>query len=378
MTNLNQKKENILFFFMILCFIIGFTIFGFKRYDTLFFMICTQIYFTIFAFINITYTIKSKNSPLKQNISGFFINELLVGIGFLILAVIYPFSFKFVNDPSVKQLIYFHLWDSLTVHIFCWKIYLYFAQQNNKKYNREMNYEQWKEYFLKKNSKSSEFKKDFKRKLAHFYPALVIIGIYGLSIAIEPFTIKYGIDSLTFSQYWQFAIAIHFLWMINIADLFRLNDFQKLGKFATRWFENSLRPSELNTFAQGSIMILSWFPFFLTNIQILLDIVLISSISDGITSIIGIKFGKISIGRTNKKLEGTIVGTVITYLIIILINLILPFQGLNNLEVHVIAILTALSFGFVDIFGKKITDNFLNPVITGIILWSMFNLFQFI
>ncbi|MHA1766414.1 MAG: hypothetical protein ACTSVK_09165, partial [Promethearchaeota archaeon] len=186
------------------------------------------------------------------------------------------------------------------------------------------------------------------------------------------------IDSLTFSQYWQFAIAIHFLWMINIADLFRLNDFQKLGKFATRWFENSLRPSEINTFAQGSIMILSWFPFFLTNIQILLDIVLISSISDGITSIIGIKFGKISIRRTNKKLEGTIAGTIITYLIVILINLILPFKGLNFLEVNLIALLTALGFGFVDIFGKKITDNFLNPVITGLILWSMFNLFQFI
>ena len=83
-----------------------------------------------------------------------------------------------------------------------------------------MNYEQWKEQFLEKYSKTSEFKKDTKRKLTHFYPALIIIGFYILGIVLEPYI---GINSLTFSKYWQLAIAIHFLWMMNIADLFRLN-----------------------------------------------------------------------------------------------------------------------------------------------------------
>ncbi|WP_147664736.1 hypothetical protein DSAG12_04560 [Promethearchaeum syntrophicum] len=239
-----------------------------------------------------------------------------------------------------------------------------------------MNYVQWKEHFLDKYSEMGEFKKDTKRKLAHFYPAIIIIGCYFLGEVLESFTIIYGIDSQSFSKYWQLAIAIHFLWMINIADLFRLNKFEKLGKFATRWFDNSLRPTELDTFAQGSIMILSWIPFFLADIQILLAIVLISSISDGITSIIGIKFGKTIIRGTTKKLEGTIAGTITTYLIVIFINLFLPFQGLINLELQIIALSAAIGFALVDIFSRKITDNFLNPIVTGSILWILLLIFQ--
>jgi len=374
MLNPKNKKENLLFIFMIFCFFIGILIFILKQYNSLFFMICSQLYFVIFGSINLFYTINSRKN--KKQMSGFLTNEILVAIGYFVLAIIYPFLFNFV-DISIQQMLYFHLWDSLTVHIFCWKIYLFFAKRNNKKYHREMNYEQWKEQFIEKYSKISEFKKDTKRKLAHFYPALIIIGFYILGIVLEPYTIRYDINSQIFSQYWQFAVAIHFLWMMNIADLFRLNDFKKLGKFGTRWFDDSLRPSELETFAQGSIMILSWIPFFLINIQILLDIVLISSISDGITSIIGIKFGKITIKGTKKKLEGTIAGIITTYLIIIIINLILPFQGLQTFEIHIIALFAAIGFGLVDIFGRKITDNFLNPIVTGLIIWIMLVIFQF-
>ena len=371
------KNENYIFFFAIVCFIMGFVIFAFRQYNSLFFMICSQLYFIIFGSINLFYTIKSRKSPRKKQMSGFLINEILVAFGYYILAILYPFLFNFVDNTSIEQMLYFHLWDSLTVHFFCWKIYLYFAPRNNRKYNREMNYEHWKEHFLERYSEMSEFKKDTKRKLAHFYPALIIIGFYFLGDALDSFTTLYGIDSLTFSKYWQLAIAIHFLWMINIADLFRLNKFEKLGKFATRWFENSLRPTELETFAQGSIMILSWIPFFIADIQILLAIVLISSISDGITSIIGIKFGKITIKGSKKKLEGTITGIITTYLIVIIINLILPFEGLKNFEIHILALSAAFSFGLVDIFSRKITDNFLNPVVTGSIIWFLLLIFQF-
>ncbi len=374
MLNPKIKKENLLFIFMIFCFLIGILIFILKQYNSLYFIICSQLYFVIFGSINLYYTIKSRKN--KKQMSGYLINEILVATGYFVLTFIYPFLFNFV-DISIRQMLYFHLWDSLTVHIFCWKIYLYFAKRNNKKYNREMNYEQWKEHFLEKYSEISEFKKDTKRKLAHFYPALVIIGFYFLGEALESFTIIYGINSLTFSKYWQLAIAIHFLWMMNIADLFRLNNFKKLGKFGTHWFEDSLRPSELETFAQGSIMILAWIPFFLADIQILLAIVLISSISDGVTSIIGIKFGKTTIKGTKKKLEGTIAGILTTYLIVIIINFILPFQGLQGIEIHIIALFAAFGFGLVDIFSRKITDNFLNPVVTGSIIWVLLMIFQF-
>ena len=374
MLNPKIKKENLLFIFIIFCFLIGILILILKQYSSLFFMICSQIYFIIFGSINLFYTIKSRKN--KKQMAGYIINEILVAIGYFVLAIIYPFLFNFI-DISIRQMLYFHLWDSLTGHIFCWKIYLFFARRNNKKYHREMNYEQWKEQFLEKYSKTSEFKKDTKRKLTHFYPALIIIGFYILGNALESFTTIYGINSLTFSKYWQLAIAIHFLWMMNIADLFRLNNFEKLGKFGTRWFEDSLRPSELETYAQGSIMILSWIPFFLADIQILLAIVLISSISDGVTSIIGIKFGKITIKGTKKRLEGTIAGIITTYLIVIIINLILPFQGLQSFEIHIIALLAAIGFGLVDIFSRKITDNFLNPVVTGLIIWIMLVIFQF-
>ena len=118
------EKEIYLFFFAIVCFIIGFVIFAFRQYNSLFFMICSQIYFIIFGSINIFYTIKSRNSPLKKQGSGKLINEILVAFGYYILAILYPFLFNFVENTSIEQMLYFHLWDSLTVHFFCWKIYL--------------------------------------------------------------------------------------------------------------------------------------------------------------------------------------------------------------------------------------------------------------
>jgi len=195
--------------------------------------------------------------------------------------------------------------------------------------------------------------------------------IYFIGLLIEPILIQFNIETSAMIVYLWFILCIHFVWVMNIQDLTRLNYFHKLGRFATRWLETSIREEELNTYTSAAIMLLSWMPFLLSPFQILISICLIGAISDAMASIIGKKYGTRFFKNSPKSLIGNFFGGFTTFLVINFIHFVIPFDTNSIITVEIIAIATSLGFMIVDRFAKDISDNFLNPFVCGSIMWVL-------
>ena len=75
------------------------------------------------------YAFKTKNNPEKVGHPEFFKNEILISLMFWFLVVAYPFIFDNYMDTIVKHQVYFHIWDSFTVHYIVWQIYFLSRQK---------------------------------------------------------------------------------------------------------------------------------------------------------------------------------------------------------------------------------------------------------
>ncbi|MCP4763139.1 MAG: hypothetical protein GY870_15290 [archaeon] len=351
-----------------------------------FFMGCVMVYFAIFGIVNLRYAFKSKNNPEKKNHPEYFINELLVAIMFFVLVILYPFIFDIfvqgVSDPeSVLSQIYFHVWDSLTVQLVIWNIYLFFAQKNDKKHNRAIVYNDWKELVV--SSYKEGTKSNLQRKAMHSLAGIIIVSLYYAGVALESSLIAGGWDSVSFSMFLTVCVGVHFIWIMNIFDLLRLNEgtFTKMGQFARTWSEKTIHPNEMNTFASATIMIMALIPFIILppSPALLISISLIGAIADAMASIVGKKFGKIRSKKegTKKTAEGYIAGSLTAYLLVLLVHSIWQFGSLGLLEVNIIAIGAGLAIFIVDKYLSQIvSDNFLNPVACGLVIFILYSIFS--
>ncbi len=339
-----------------------------------FFMICVQFYLILFGLVNILYAFASRNKAAKKEHIEFFNNEIITGILFLCMSTYYPFVFQGI-PAEIQSQFYFHLWDSLTVHLLCWKIYLYFSKKKNNKKERGFPYTVWKEIILGMHNGEKDSEQDFKRKMMHFLTSAGVIGVYFLSISLESWFFTIGLTGLYIAKYCWVVFSIHLIWIMNIQDLIRLTQFERLGRFATRWLENSIRPKEINTFTSAAIMLLSWIPFILGPIHLIIVVSLIGANSDAMASIIGKKFGKHFIRSTKKTYAGLFAGGFTTLLIINFVHFVLPFPTFSLVQVQLVAMITAIAFMLIDYFGKNISDNFLNPIICGGVLWIFMLIF---
>jgi dolichol kinase len=326
-----------------------------------------EFYFVILAYLSLRYTFSTKNNPEKKGNQKYFINELLVGIMYIVLAVAYPFLFHFsVPSASVRAQLYFHLSVSFFFHIPSWLIYVRVAQRNDTKKNRHITYEEFKEK-IRSNYKD-DIKSESKRKLLHLTSSGISIGFYVVGLLMnqfifEPYSIDWDANTVAF--FMQFNVGAHFLFAMSIGELMRFYKFEKLGQVARNWLEKSARPHELDTFSAASIMGLALTPFFLGPQSLMLSVVLIGSLSDAMASIVGKTWGKRKDKTNNKTIEGYIGGFLTTYLIVIIVNTFAPFPNLDWFGVNLVALGGALGFFLVDKYSLIITDNFLNPIVSG-------------
>ncbi|WP_457558502.1 hypothetical protein [Candidatus Harpocratesius sp.] len=293
----------------------------------------------------------------------------MLSISYLALMLYLPFLFSFNLEDELWSFIYFNLWNSLSIHIFCWFIYIFFAQRNNQRKHRNLNYSEWLYLVQMLHNSKNDTIHNSTRKLMHFGIAFGLLLIYILSRTFVniPLFAQFGITESLFIKYWWFAIPLHLLWMLNIADLFRLNGFSFLGRFATRWFESSIREKEFYTFTSAPLMIISWFPFLLVSEPIFIIIAFVSSISDALASIIGKKYGKVkdSHGKTR---EGYLSGFFST-LTLSFFGIMFLISSINSIWlISFASILTSIGFYIVDRYAKIVSDNFLNSMIVGGIL----------
>jgi CDP-diglyceride synthetase len=342
-----------------------------------FFMICSEIYFLTFAILVFRYSIKSKNDPKKKDHPEYFINEMIIGFMLLFIVISFPFMFnRWAPDDFIRAQIYFHVWDSLTIHLIGWRVHFYLAKKNNIKYDRFIDYEKWKEQICEDYTTRDGFRSDLKRKLGHIIPPVLVIGMYYVGILMDPILQPYGWSGELLAIYGAVIFGLHYLFLMLHADLYRLQKFDKLGKFARGWCESSIHPSELETLTSANILMLSYIPFYFAPLSISFTVVVVGALADAMASTIGKKFGKKRNPRSPKTVEGYIGGAVSTYILIILMNLIIPLENVTPLLLQAIAICSAIGFFLVDYFAKNISDNFLNSIVVGTIMWSMLAIFS--
>lgn len=339
------------------------------------FMIITQIYFAFFGTITMYYAFKTKNNPEKVGHPEFFKNEILISLMFWFLVVAYPFIFDNYMDTIVKHQVYFHIWDSLTVHYIVWQIYFLFAARNNKKHNRYMPYEDFKKHIYEVNEKRSDNLSNIKRKLLHLIPPSILLGMYAIGLALDPMLQPVGWNWQIFTIFMGFTVSIHFMFVGLIADLYRLLNFNKLGKFGRDIIEDTIRPKEMDTLTSANAMMLSMIPLFFAPMFILFSAVAIASIADAMASIIGKAFGKIRNPNSPKTIEGYAAGTITSFLIVIGMSYIVPLEGANMGLIVILAVCGALGYLLVDIKTVHIHDNLLCPFVSGGLMWLAYIIF---
>jgi len=158
--------------------------------------------------------------------------------------------------------------------------------------------------------------------------------------------------------------------MFQVADLARLNKFCMLPNWAKRWFL-SMRPEELNTFVASTPMVLSLIPFIFTPFPILASVALITTGADAAACLVGKKYGTHSLKKnSNKTIEGFITGGVSTFLIVLIVmNIYQAWISVSYVKILLMAIISTILFLLVDFFANHISDNILNPILTGFGMW---------
>lgn len=345
--------------------------FNFVQENYTLFRVWGAIYFMIPGIFIIYYALKTRNNLVKKKNPRYFINELFLGLDFVVISLIYPFLFdNFTNSIPVKSEFYFHFWDSITVSLIVWTIIIIYWNTSKKSISKKMPEEEWRRYI---SSKVSDFRSDFIRKTSHFLFAGILLAFH--------FTFKYfplprwnDVESVAFMD---FDILVIFICIFTPFEIIRLVKFKVLGKFATKMGKISIYPDELDTYTAALPLMLTVIPFMAYSAQVLYCIALIASMSDSAASIVGKRFGK-KRGNDKKTLEGYIAGFVSAYLFVNLVEIIYPFVGLAWYEVQIMAIGAATGFFLVDKYIRNIPDNFMNPLIVGIILIVLNELFLLI
>ncbi|MCP4762059.1 MAG: hypothetical protein GY870_09765 [archaeon] len=343
-------------------------------------MMIIMILFGTFALI---FAFKTKNDPGKKEDPKYFKNEVLLGIMFFFIAAIYPFLYSNIEEApgaiySNSEALNFAIWYNNIIHLVVWVFLILIWRRNNKKNNITLSAEEWKENLCKNYVNTA--KKDFRRKNMHFAYLGIVVGLYYLfEFLPEPNSVL-GATKLNQAILYQYSILLHVLYLTMLFDMIRLAKFKLLGKFAHDWANASMKPSEIYSFTSAPALLVSSIPFLLWPYgpQLIWSVWIIAAVSDAMASIVGKFFGKVRSKRNNghKTAEGYFAGFSTTYILVLLVHTLIPFPNINPLELQIMAFAAAIAFFFVDrgVFGKDISDNFLNPIICGITLIIVYSI----
>lgn len=320
------------------------------------------------------YTLKNKKEKREKHI---FTNEILIGMLFLFAGILFPFMYQFhSHNMPINTLNFLWLTTSvlLSVEIGIWFVWLEVGSIKAKRdptYKAERDYKAFCEKF--RQTWVYDFKKDVQRKFLHLLPVIVIFFFWTLGTILESFGVleQYGLDNYSFAFWLIITVGFGFCAMFQIADLARLNAYQTIPEWAVKWYGKSLKPSELDTFVSSAPLVLSFVPFVFAPFPIFAAVSLITAGADAAASLVGKKYGKHRFSETSKKtIEGYIAGGSMTFLIVIfIISIYNPLMTVNIGMIVAMATMAAFLFLIIDAFAKNITDNILNPIITGIGMW---------
>ncbi|MFW9820999.1 MAG: phosphatidate cytidylyltransferase [Candidatus Thorarchaeota archaeon] len=290
--------------------------------------------------------------------------------------ILYPFMYK-SHSPSLSQNSLNFLW--LTTSIFfsiemiIWAFTLLYnaiISKRDPKIMAERDYAKFCEEFNK--NWVDDLKSEMGRKFLHLFTFLVILIFWTLGTIFSELGIlaDWGLDTYSFSYWLIIIVGYGFVFMFQVADLTRLNKYYMLPNWARRWYLD-MKQSELHTFIASTPLVLSFSPFIFAPFPIFVAVALITTGSDGVACIIGKKFGKHNLKTNPKKtVEGLIAGGLSTFIIVFLIFILYySWMPIGMEKIIIMSFAATIVFMLIDAYIKNISDNILNPLLTGFAMW---------
>ena len=329
-----------------------------------------------YCIITSFYTFKNIKEKKKKKI---FINEIIISILFLFAGLSFPFLFQ-SHSPELTQetlnLLWF--WSSIifSLEMIIWAgilIYNTIISKRNSELMKKRDYNEYKKKVLDK--WVDDLKGELGRKILHIFTGSVIFIFWTIGIILNAlgFLKIVKLDVYSFAYWWIITIGFAFVIMFQIADLARLNRAYMLPNWARKWYL-SMRPKELDTFIASTPLVLSFVPFIFAPFPIFAAVALITTVADGLACIIGKKYGAHNLRKNSKKtVEGFIAGSGSTFIIVVIIMIIYnSWIEVSFFEIFVMALVATIMFMVVDVYIEQISDNIMNPILTGLALWIVY------
>ena len=343
------------------------------------YFIPTSIIFIGYALITLVYTLKNAKEKKKKKI---FLNEIVISFLFLFAGFSFPFLYSYHStDLTIETINLLWFWSSFILSLEM-VILIGIITRNAIKSKRDPELMRLRDYEIFKKKVlinwRDDLKGEFGRKILHIFTSSVIFIFWTIGIILSDigFLEIVNLDVYSFSYWWIITIGFGFVIMFQIADLVRLNKAYMLPDWARKWYL-AMRPEELDTIIASTPLVLAFVPFIFVPFPIFAAVALITTVADGLACLIGKKYGSHSLWKNSKKtIEGFIAGSGSTFIIVIVIMIIYePWINLDLLQIIIMALVAAIMFMVVDLFIEQISDNILNPILTGLVMWVIFILF---
>lgn len=329
-----------------------------------------------YSILTFIYTYKNRKVKIENRL---FTNEILIALLFLVAGVLFPFMYQY-NSPNLSQKSLNYLWLFTSVifliEMGIWILTLIYNASISKKnpdIMAERDYNKFCEEFNK--NWKDDIKSELGRKFLHLFTCFVIFLFWTLGIILEDvgFLDQFGLDNYSFSYWLIITIGYGFVIMFQVADLARLNKFYMLPNWAKKWYLD-MKQNELYTFIASTPLVLSFTPFIFAPFPIFAAVALITTGADAVACLIGKKYGKHSLKtNSNKTIEGFIAGGLTTFIIVLIISLSYHnWMPIGIEKILFMAGTATILFLLVDAFVKTISDNILNPILTGFGIWFIF------
>ncbi len=342
------------------------------------------ILFIAIGFGQLFFAIKLKKEFPKDHI---FINSFIIFLLWIISGVLYPYFYLLDN-----KFVQFHQSFSMSIIcifapllVFLILLYQYKVVLKDKPELRE---NRTIEKFLEKynlvnrnqiNNKSYSLRTDFHRKIFHLLPGLIIIilRIFAIDIWDGLWNADeiYGISGYEYGMFLILTIGYTGVILFAGLDFVRLsfifensNLYHLLPDCLSNLLIKTLKRNENYEFTKNVVLVLSLVPILFLPFGIFTAAALITSIGDGVASIMGVSFGRHHFPKTSSK---TIVGYISGFLASFgasLFALWLFESYLNPFKIIIMSLSGALVFLLIDLLSLKIDDNILNPILCGLIM----------
>ncbi len=340
------------------------------------FYLPTSIILVGYSIITLVYIISNWKEKVDKGLAA---NEIAISLLFLIAGILFPFMYRFHSTLIPLETLDF-LWLSTSI-IFLIEMVIWFItliynsiiSKRNPKIMAERDYSKYCEEFNR--NWTDDLKSEYGRKILHLFTCSVIFIFWSLGTILDNFGIldKFNLDNYSFSYWLIIIVGFGFIFMFQIADLARLTNFYILPNWARKWYF-SMRQEELETFLASTPLVLSFVPFIFAPFPIFAAVALITTGADAMACVIGKKYGKHRLRKNSKKtVEGFIAGGISTFLIVIIImNLYHIWMPVGIIKIFLMAVIATIIFLFIDMFAKFISDNILNPILTGFGMWLIY------